>query len=172
MDGRDEPGHDDSVNRLSGSKHWNHLSARILHLENLVARRERNPGLFAAGPDMPCRSQPGGIVERARTHADHAVPRHAANPGAALPAHQPGVDAPAVCSALEWPRLDTAEMKGGLRRDKPHGEGAARQALTIGAVARVDRLRSLGDLRANLAALAAAGLGKFHRDLLFKAASS
>ena len=44
MDGRDEPGHDDSVNRLSGSKHWNHLSARILHLENLVARRERNPG--------------------------------------------------------------------------------------------------------------------------------
>jgi hypothetical protein len=52
-------------------------------------------------------------------------------------------------------------MKGGLRRGKPYGEGAARQALTIGAVARVDQLRSFGDLIANLAALAAAGLGNF-----------
>jgi len=55
-----------------------------LRLENFIALRERNPGLFAPGPDMPCRSQPGGIVERARTHADHAIPRHAANPAAAL----------------------------------------------------------------------------------------
>src|ERR1700746_752142 len=151
---------------------WNHLSARILHLENLIARRECNPRLFAPGPDMPCRSQPGGIVERARTPAAPAVPRDAANPGAALRAHQPGVDAPAVRSALERSRLDSAEMKGGLGRDKPHGKGAARQALTIGALSRVDQLRSFGDLIANLAALAAAGLGKFHRGLLFKAALS
>src|SRR5215472_16169887 len=116
---------------------------------------------------MPCRSQPRGVVERARTHADHAVPRHSANPGAALRAYQPGVDAPAVRGALEWSRLDSAPTKGGLRHDKPHRECAARQALAIGAVARVDRLRSFGDLIANLAALAAAGLGKFHRDLLF-----
>ena|ERR1700758_2439801 len=58
-------------------------------------------------------------------------------------------------------------MKGGLRQDEPHREGAARQALAIGAVARVDQLRSFGDLVADLAALAAAALGKFHRDVLF-----
>ena len=58
-----------------------------LHLENLVTRWQCDPGLLAAGPDMPCRPQPRGIVERARTHPDHAIPWQAANPGAALRAH-------------------------------------------------------------------------------------
>jgi hypothetical protein len=69
-------------------------------------------------------------------------------------------------SAVRQSRLDPAELIGGLCHDQPQGEGAAREALSIGAVARVDQLRSFGDLVANVAP-ASAALGKFHRDLLF-----
>src|SRR6516164_3921236 len=131
--------------------------------ENLVTRRQCDPGLLAAGPDMPCRPQPGGIVEGARAHPDHTAPRCAANPGAALRAHETGADPPTVCGSLEWPRLDPAQTKASLGHDDPYREGAAGQALTIGAVAGVNQLRGLGDLVANLAALTAAGLRELHR---------
>ena len=134
-----------------------------LHLENLVTFGQGDPGLLAAGPDMPSRPQPRGIVERARTHPDHAVPRHAANPGTALRAYQTGIDPPTVRGALERSRRSPAETKGSLGHDDSHREGAAGQALAIGAVARVDQLRSFGDLVTNLAALTAAGLRKLHR---------
>jgi hypothetical protein len=37
------------------------------------ASRQHDPGLFAAGPDMPCRPQPGCIVQSARPHAAQAI---------------------------------------------------------------------------------------------------
>ena len=53
-------------------------------LENLIARGKCNPRLLAAGPDVPGWPQPRRIIEAACTHADHAVPGQAANPGAAF----------------------------------------------------------------------------------------
>jgi len=114
---------------------------------------------------MPCRPQPRRIVERARTHPDHAIPRRTANPAAARRAHQTGIDPTTVCRSLERSRLNSAETKGSLGPNDPHREGAAGQALAIGAVAGVDQLRRLANLVAQLAALAAAGLRELHRFL-------
>jgi hypothetical protein len=72
-----------------------------LSLENLIALGQRDPGLLAAGPDVPSRPQPGCIVQSARTHAAHAIrPRHAANPAATLRANQSGVYAPTIGGAF------------------------------------------------------------------------
>jgi hypothetical protein len=49
--------------------------------------------------------------------------------------------------------------------DHPDGKCAAGKALTVGAVTRANHVRRLGDLVAEPAALAAAGLRKFHRTL-------
>jgi hypothetical protein len=55
--------------------HADQLGGR-LHLENLIALRERNPGLFATGPDMPCRSQPrGSVPARTRTTLSLGMPQ-------------------------------------------------------------------------------------------------
>ena len=56
-------------------------------------------------------------------------------------------------------------MEDLLVHDHPDGKCAAGKALTVGAVTRVNHLRRLGDLVAKSAALAAAGLRKFHRTL-------
>src|SRR5262245_58788488 len=93
--------------------------------ENLVTRGQRDPGLLAAGPYMPCQSQPSGTVEGARAHPDQAIPRLAANPGAAFRAHQTSIDPPTVCSSLDRSRLNAAETKSILGHDNPHREGAA-----------------------------------------------
>src|SRR5204863_5581296 len=55
-------------------------SRRRSSLEDLIAFRKRDPRLLASGPDVPRRPKPGGIVQRARTNADHAISRCADNP--------------------------------------------------------------------------------------------
>src|ERR1043166_494278 len=96
----------------------------------------------------------------------HPIPWHAADPGAALRADQPDVGAPAIGDALQRTRLGAAESERPLRDHDAHAERAARQALAIGAVARIDKLRLFGDLVADRAALATAGLRELHRLLL------
>ena len=138
--------------------------------ENLITRGQRDPGLLAAGPDMPCRLQPRGIVERARAHPDHAVPRLAADPGTALRTHQ-AVWTATVGRSLDASRLNPAQTKGSLGYDNPHRESAAGYPLTVGAVAGVNLLRGLSDLVADLAAMTAAGLRScIVLSLLFRAA--
>lgn len=46
-----------------------------LRIENLIVLGQRDPGLFAAGPEMHGRSQPRGIVQRAGPHAAQAIIR-------------------------------------------------------------------------------------------------
>src|SRR5438270_12644188 len=55
--------------------------------------------------------------------------------------------------------VGTPSQGGPTRDDDPHAERAARKALAISAVARVDQLRRFADLIPDLAALAAASLG-------------
>src|SRR5438270_12033568 len=96
----------------------------------------------------------------------HPILRHSADPGAAVWANQPDVRPPAIG--------DTLQRRGVLAREpgRPswhhdaQRERAARQALAIGAVARIDQLRLFGDLIADRAALAAAGLRELHRPFL------
>ena len=96
-----------------------------LRSENLITLGQCDPGLLAAGPDMHCRPNPRSIVEGAGTHPNHPAPRRAADPGAAVRAHQAGADPPAVCSSLQTSRLDSAETKTSLGQDDPHREGTA-----------------------------------------------
>jgi hypothetical protein len=103
--------------------------------------------LFAACPDVPRRVQPGRIVERAGPDPLDPMPRHAANPGAALWANQSDVHTPAVGGPLERSRLNPTETKGGICHDDPYREGTAPQTLAVSAVARVDQPWSFGDLR-------------------------
>src|SRR5215469_857816 len=114
---------------------------------------------------MPGRPQPRGIVERSSPSPDHAIPRGAANPGAAFRAHQASADPPAIGRSLDRSRLDTAEAKGALGYDNPDREGAAGYPLTVGAVAGVNHLRRFGNLVAKLAAMAAASLRELHRSI-------
>jgi uroporphyrinogen-III decarboxylase len=58
--------------------------------------------------------------------------------------------------------LNPAEPESVLWYDYSNPEGAAAQTLAILAMAGVDQLRRFGDLVADLAALAAAGLRKLH----------
>src|SRR5438270_239376 len=63
-------------------------------------------------------------------------------------------------------RVSPAEPERPFRDHDAQRERAARQALAIGAVARIDQLRLFGDLIADRAALAAAGLRELHRPFL------
>src|SRR5205814_5335650 len=74
-------------------------------------------------------------------------------------------DAAAVGGALQGARLDPYEPESVVGNHHPQRERAARQALAIGAVACVNRLWCFGDLVADRAALAPAGLRKFHLSL-------
>jgi aminoglycoside phosphotransferase len=58
-------------------------------------------------------------------------------------ANQPNVRAPAIGDALQRARLHAAEPECPFRDHDAQRERAARQALAIGAVARIDRFRSL-----------------------------
>ena len=93
----------------------------------------------------------------------HPIPWHAADPRAALRADQPDIGAPAIGDALQRTRLGAAEPECPFGNHDAHAERAARQALAIGAVARIDQLRFFGDLVADRAALATAGLRELHR---------
>src|SRR5436190_19311034 len=96
----------------------------------------------------------------------HPIPRHSADPGAAVWANQPDVRPPAIGDALQRARLHPAEPECPFLDHDAQRERAARQALAIGAVARIDQLRLFGDLIADRAALAAAGLRELHRPFL------
>src|SRR6516225_9635103 len=67
--------------------------------------------LCPAGPYVERGPHPRGIVQRAAPDADYAIPRHTANPGAALGANESGVYAPAIGSALKstWLKPGQAE---------------------------------------------------------------
>jgi len=58
-----------------------------LPLEYLFTFGERDPGLLAARPDVPCRSQPRCVVEAAGTHTDHAAARLAVHPARTIRAY-------------------------------------------------------------------------------------
>src|SRR5437764_12213619 len=93
----------------------------------------------------------------------HPIPRHSADPGAAVWANQPDVRPPAIGNALQWARLNPAEPERPFRDHDAQRERAARQALAIGAVARIDQLRIFGDLIADRAALPAAVPPEIHQ---------
>ena len=59
-----------------------------LPLEGLIVVAEGDPGLLAAGPNMPGRPQPGCVVKRPGRYADYAAARQAINPTRTLRAHE------------------------------------------------------------------------------------
>jgi hypothetical protein len=131
-------------------------------LENLVTFGECDPRLLAPGPDMQRWPHPGRVIQRACQDANYAVVRRAANRAPAFRADPQRHGPPAVGSALEESLLNPAEPEPVLWYDYSNSEGAAAQTLAILAMAGVDQLRRFGDLVADLAALAAAALRKFH----------
>ena len=118
--------------------------------------------MLPAGPYVPRGPQPRCIVECAAPDADYAVPRHPANPGAALRAHQSGVDAPTIGGALKSTRLNPRQAEPVLGDNDAQRERASGQALAIQAMAGIDRPRLLADLVADLPALATACLWELH----------
>src|SRR5204862_1624296 len=134
-------------------------------LEYLFTFGERDPGLLAARPDVPCRSQPRCVVEAAGTHPDHAAARLAVHPARTIRAYEPSVEPTAIRDALKRSRFTRREAETSLRQRDPQGEGAARDVLAVGAVACVDEARLLGDLIADLPALTAAGQRKLHHSI-------
>lgn len=133
-----------------------------LSLENFITLWKHDPRLLPTSSYVSRGPQPGCIIQRAASDADHAIPRQAANPGTALRANQSGVDASAIGGALKSTWLNSCQAEPLFGDNDPQGECAAGQALAIQAVACIDRLRSLGDLVANLPALAAARLWELH----------
>jgi hypothetical protein len=114
-----------------------------LSLENFITLGKLDPRLLSASPYVPRGPQPGRIIQRAASDADHAIPRQAADPGTALWANQSGVDASAIGGALKSTWLNPCQAKPLFGDNDPQGECAAGQALAIQAVAGIDRLRSL-----------------------------
>ena len=137
-----------------------------LSLENFITLGKLHPRLLPASPYVSRGPQPGCIIQRAAPEADDAIPWHAANPRAALRANQSDVDASAIGGALKSTWLNPCQAEPLFRDNDPQGECAAGQALAIQAVTGIDRLRSLGDLVANLPALATARLWELHCPLL------
>jgi hypothetical protein len=133
-----------------------------LSLENFITLGKLHPSLLPTSPYVSRGPQPGCIIQRAASDADHAIPRQAADPGTALWANQSGVYASAIGGALKSTWLNPCQAKPLFGDNDPQGECAAGQALAIQAVAGIDRLRSLGDLVANLPALATARLWELH----------
>lgn len=77
-----------------------------LPLEYLVTFGERDPGLLAARPDVPCRSQPRCVVEAAGTHTDHAAARLAVHPARTIRAYEPSVEPTAISGRVEALAVD------------------------------------------------------------------
>src|SRR5215472_12316975 len=117
---------------------------------------------------MRRRPQPRGVVQGAAPHVAYrrAGPRRGADPHAALRADPAGRHAAAAGRALDSLRFALDQTEGPVREHAADREGAAGHALAVGAVAGVDHDRRLGDLIAQRAALATAGLREFHRAIL------
>ena len=90
-----------------------------LPLEGLIAVAKGDPGLLAAGPNMPGRPQPGCVVQRPGTDADYAGARQAINPTCTLRAHEARVEPSTVGHSLNRPRLARGAMECRLRRCDP-----------------------------------------------------
>jgi hypothetical protein len=82
-----------------------------LSLENFITLGKLDPRLLPPGPYVPRGPQPGCIIQRAASDADHAIPRQAADPGTALWANQSGVDASAIGGALKSTRRNPGQAK-------------------------------------------------------------
>jgi len=136
------------------------LSGR-LSLEGFIALGELDPRLLPACQYVPRGPQPGRIIQRAASDADHAIPRQAADPGTALWANQSGVDPSAIGGALKSAWLNSFQPERLLGGNDPQGERASGQALAIQAMAGIDCLRLLGDLVPNLPAVATPDCGSF-----------
>ena len=109
-----------------------------LSLENFITLGKLHPSLLPTSPYVPRGPQPGCIIQRAASDADHAIPRQAADPGTALWANQSGVDASAIGGALKSAWLKPRQAEPLLGNDDPQRERAAGQALAIQAVAGID----------------------------------
>src|SRR3954469_7063744 len=131
--------------------------------EDLTALGQHHPGLFAARPEMRGRPEPRGFVERAGANpADHlpgrcARLRTAGKPATAFGTNPSCHNMTAICGFLQEPRLSFHQTKRTVRYRYREREGAAGQALTIGAVAGIGHQRDLADLIPQRAAQAAAG---------------
>jgi hypothetical protein len=76
---------------------------------------------------MRCRAHPGGIVQRAASHAALTIrSRRAANARATFRADQSGRYAPAISGSLDRSRRDPQEAEGRVGYDDSHRKGAAR----------------------------------------------
>ena len=109
-----------------------------LSLENFITLGKLHPSLLPTSPYVSRGSQPGCIIQRAASDADHAIPRQTANPGTAIRANQSGVDASAIGGALKSTWLNPCQAKPLFGDNDPQGECAAGQALAIQAVAGID----------------------------------
>jgi hypothetical protein len=107
-------------------------------LENFITLGKHDPRLLPTSPYVSRGPQPGCIIQRAASDADHAIPRQAANPGTALRANQSGVDASAIGGALKSTWLNPCQAEPLFGDNDPQGECAAGQALAIQAVAGID----------------------------------
>ena len=90
-----------------------------LPLEGLIAVAKGDPGLLAAGPNMPGRPQPGCVVQRPGTDADYAAARQAINPTRTLRANEARVEPSTVGHSLNRPRLARGAMECRLRQCDP-----------------------------------------------------
>src|SRR5437667_9294843 len=117
---------------------------------------------------MRRRIDPGCVVQRAGAHAAilarvrRAELRAAEDPRAAIRAHPASGGAAAVGEALDRSRLAARQAERGGGDDDRHRERAAGHALAVAAMAGIGGNRRLGDLVAQLAALAAAGQWQLH----------
>ena len=109
-----------------------------LSLENFITLGKLDPRLLSASPYVPRGPQPGRIIQRAASDADHAIPRQAADPGTALWANQSGVDPSAIGGALKPTWLNPCQAEPLFGDNGPQAERAAGQALAIQAVAGID----------------------------------
>jgi hypothetical protein len=58
--------------------------SRRLSLEDFITLGKLHPSLLPTSPYVSRGPQPGCIIQRAASDADHAIPRQAADPGTAL----------------------------------------------------------------------------------------
>ena len=141
------------------------LSGR-LSLENFIAFGEHHPRLLPASSDVPCRPQPGCIVQRATSDLDYTISRRATNPGATFGANEFGVNTSTISGTLKLMWLKLRQPEPVLGDNDRQGKRGAGQALAVQAVAGIDRLRLRCDLVANFPAMATARLWELHRAFL------
>ena len=116
---------------------------------------------------MHGRPQPGDVVQGApRTCGLSSPVGDQRRSKSRIGSKSNGSSPSAVSRPLDFLWLALDELEGLGREHQRHRKGAAGDSLTIGAVAGIDELRRLGDLVAESAALATAGLWELYRPAL------